>query len=132
LAAALALEGVPVVLIWHGEEARAKIWEASEYGMAVGLDFLVERIKENIQIPYPPASEPFEFPHARTFDLYNSIGWRKRRRGEYEIGSSSLHALYLELGTRFMDPRPFLVPSIQDNQADAEKIVQTAAKGRIS
>lgn len=60
------------------------------------------------------ASAPGEPPASDTGRLLTAITHRIKV-GEYvyaEVVANVLYAIYLELGTRYMDPRPFLRPAL--------------------
>ncbi len=82
------------------------------------------------------ASLPGEPPRKRTGEnLRNTIGtekgnksgtiWRVGTRGESRIG------FWLEFGTRFMKPRPWLRPALKQNRQRLKRIfIEEAKKGK--
>lgn len=66
-----------------------------------------DSMKEDVGTPFPPASRPNQFPHKRKGVFQRSIRYRtdkiKRRVILY---SDDIKAIWLEYGTRFMEPRP--------------------------
>ena len=79
------------------------------------------------------ASAPGEAPSARhTGNLISSIAWDVGEEGGQLIGrvgtlgetegGRPLYALYLELGTANMKPRPYLRPTLEKNAAEIQKM----------
>lgn len=69
------------------------------------------------------ASAPGEPPAADTGQLLNSIHHKLDSDGDGQyawIGTDLAIGTYLELGTRYMDPRPFLRPSLVAAADDSE------------
>jgi len=65
------------------------------------------------------ASAPGEAPAIRTMDLQRSVYYKVHGWNQLEIGAKEAYARYLELGTfrggiPLMEPRQFILPSIQD------------------
>jgi len=71
-------------------------------------DFLVNAIKVEISLAYPPASRAGEPPRYRTGELIESIHWIDAPNGYPRIfvGSTCLYASCLEDGTVNMAARP--------------------------
>lgn len=70
-------------------------------------------LRQLIKIPYPPASKPGEPPHRRTGRLWTSMDPRVERRNHIVIYGMG-YGRFLEDGTKHMDARPFLEPTIHD------------------
>lgn len=63
-----------------------------------------------------PPSQPGQGPGVVTGRLRGSITWRllADAEGPYvDVGTAVFYAPFLELGTRYIKPRPFLVPALQ-------------------
>lgn len=91
-------------------------------------DFFVGKVKEAISTPFPPASEPGDAPHARSYMLWESIHWRivdDSRGKRIQVGSVLPYAYFLEMGTISMEPRPFLLCTIVANMGEGRKMVQS-------
>lgn len=86
-------------------------------GMNAMGNFSVERVKQSIDVDFPPPSEEGNPPHYRTGDLSESIGYTVRANGMYDVvltvGSGEEYAVYLEYGTEKMGARPFLRPEME-------------------
>jgi hypothetical protein len=64
----------------------------------------------------PPPSVPGYGPSVRTGLLRGSITWRPGidARGAYvDVGSAVEYAAFVELGTVYMEPRPYLRPALE-------------------
>lgn len=57
-------------------------------------------------------SLPGRPPHRRTGNLARSINYRRVASKNYIIKTDVKYGLFLEIGTRYMAPRPFLRPAI--------------------
>lgn len=69
----------------------------------------------------PPGSAPGDGPGVVTGRLRGSITWRLGVDGGspyVDVGTAVFYAPFLELGTRFMAPRPFLVPALEAARAN--------------
>jgi hypothetical protein len=105
---------------WHGDELepklRAAVWEAivrcTEFFWAHCLQLL------NISNPPPhkTPSQPGEAPRKRTGFLQGNV------QREYDepaltsrvgISKNAIYGLFLELGTRYMRPRPWLMATLK-------------------
>lgn len=76
--------------------------------------YLRDMIKLNISSPWPPASEPFDFPRRRTGELHESIEAVEIEPGVFVVRHDPTfgEGPYIELGTRKrkggMLPRPHI------------------------
>lgn len=68
-------------------------------------------------------SEPGMIPHIQTGTLKRSINWKRSGKFRRRVGTGVKHGLWLEFGTRNMEPRPFLVPAIRRNKTRVEQII---------
>jgi hypothetical protein len=62
-----------------------------------------------------PPSAPGHGPGVVTGRVRGSITWRLMADAEgpfVDVGTAVFYAPFLELGTRFIEPRPFLVPAL--------------------
>jgi HK97 gp10 family phage protein len=93
---------------------------------------LVRKLREKLSQPYPPASEAGEPPHKRTGDLISEVGFVKDGKNQYRVIVTGEVAAYLEFGTSLMEPRPFMLPTIEENRKDlANAGVTAAATGKV-
>jgi hypothetical protein len=60
---------------------------------------------------YVRSSAPGEYPAHQSGDLADSMAWLKTGKLRRIFGTSEKHGLWLELGTKYMRPRPFLRPT---------------------
>ena len=66
-----------------------------------------------------------EYPKSDSGRLAQSLIVVKTAPNVIEVGSTFIkYAKFLEEGTRFMDPRPFLAPSLQKNLKNIAKITR--------
>ena len=81
----------------------------------------VEMAKANFTFVYPPHSMPWDFPHhsGDKDSMVNAIDWTVFHRGDVLVmqagiinddlpGRLNLYPGYLETGTQFMAPRPWI------------------------
>ncbi len=61
------------------------------------------------------SSAPYEAPAVQRGHLLRSLNWKRNGKMRRKIGSNRPEALYLELGTRKMEPRPFLRPALMQH-----------------
>jgi hypothetical protein len=72
-----------------------------------------DKIKESIDIPYPPPSAPGEPPHKRTGYLQRNVRFKREPfTKDLEIVSEAEYSSYLEHGTKKMAARPFMHPQL--------------------
>lgn len=78
------------------------------------------------------ASAPGEFPATDTGFLVRSVvGEVVKDTLEAVLSAGVLYAKWLELGTRFMRPRPFLVPTLEEVSKQAPEILSKAVKAEL-
>ena len=65
-----------------------------------------------------------------TGELYRTIGFNIRKP-TVDVGSPKNYAVYQELGTRYISPRPFIQPGIMDNIEQYKSIIADTIKSSI-
>lgn len=92
---------------WYGNRVTAAIRVEMGRRLDRAGEALVDGIAENISTAYPPASLPGGFPHRRTGELIDGLYFKTSKSAlTCIIGNAAPHAVYLELGTANMEPRP--------------------------
>lgn len=138
------------VATWNLEAVEGRVEEQVARGLGRAAQYLAKRIKENIGRPGVKATTPFgsttvmgkrvergtpggdivrisrpgEFPRKRLGDLQSSI------RGEqidakgllYKVGSALAKAASIELGSRHMQPRPYLRATLAQERDELRAI----------
>lgn len=100
---------------WFGLEVELKTASLVRGGVRAMMDATVREIKRRIRRPGPQHSEPGEPPRKQTGDLFRSwqvdvtVTGRGTIRGR--LTSDVRYQEYLERGTRFMAPRPHMLPA---------------------
>lgn len=77
------------------------------------------------------ASAPGEFPAADSGRLHQSITTAETSSADvvrFETGSNVDYGTYLELGTSNMEPRPFMTPAYNENEAQVKADVRAAVR----
>ena len=59
------------------------------------------------------ASAPGEAPAVDTSTLINSIGTKMLEKLKAIVYAGAEYALHLEMGTRYIAPRPFMIPAVE-------------------
>lgn len=116
---------------WKGGRAPWVVRAAIADAIERAAKHLKTAIRRNIKEPYPPASAPGEYPHKRTGNLRRSIDiWVNRKTLEGYVGPTedAPYGIFLEYGTRKMDARPFLMPTLRLEQTRIRNTIQRAAK----
>lgn len=78
------------------------------------------------------ASAPGESPATDTGGLVNS-GFHETDQGELEvrIGFAKFYAAFLEFGTRLMEKRPFLLPTVEEWRKKIPNVIRRAIQARL-
>lgn len=125
------------IIQWRGDEYVDAVNVASSKGLQKAGVFLVGEIKRS----FPGSgidnatraqrevnrSEAGEIPHVQTGSLKRSIT-RERVRDQERVGTNLKYGRYLELGTLFMDARPFLRPALFKHRREILKIIKRAIR----
>lgn len=109
--------------ILDAEERAAKAAFRGE--MVVTLDDL----RATISTPVPPRSFPYDPPRLETGTLRDGYEVHVSTRGIVWIGEIATDvewAKYLELGTRYMEPRPHLRPAMHRLEKREPHVLSTA------
>lgn len=95
----------------HERKLKGYIATVSRGEMQKVVQRIKFKVRKNLSEPHPPASDPGEYPAARTRNLRNSINTEVDKSGfdvRGYVGSDAEYALDLEMGTSRLAPRPFL------------------------
>lgn len=126
---------MPVQLIWYGGATPSKgtyenvevaleamqgmtvkaFQEGQKEGMILAANTLLAKILDSIQVPSPPPSLPWEPPHKVTGELIRGFRVEIMPDDNVNVVSDTDYSLYLELGTRHMQPRPFVTRAVMDH-----------------
>lgn len=68
-------------------------------------------------------SKPGEIPYVDSGHLSKSIFWRRSGKLTRQVGTPVLYGLFLQIGTRFMKPRPWLDVILKQNQSKIKAIL---------
>ena len=74
---------------------------------------IADAVRDELDVSYPPASEPGHPPHRRTGRLQEGVSYIVRQEGSktfLEVANDTPYAGYLEFGTDRIAPRPALEP----------------------
>lgn len=86
--------------------------------------------RRNVTHQASAAGEP---PATDTGALASSISHRITDEGlSAEVGSDSAYAKFLEYGTVNMEPRPFLIPSVESNRQKIEQMFDKAVEKGVT
>lgn len=137
-------------LEWHGDELERMLKKATAEGIVRAGEFYRDKCKELVSIPntgvrvkgkdgrtrtiYPGPSKPGEPPRLRT-------GWGQRNiindpdpktiTTRVGITKNAIYMIYLELGTRTIARRPWLLRTLQDNKQMIGLLAATGGKDKI-
>lgn len=100
------------------DAARKIIVERTQVVMAAIGAETRDEIKESISTPYPPASDPYSPPHARTRRLHNGVSHEqtvlpdrvRETISSVRVPGDPRVPEYLTEGTPKMAPRPYMKP----------------------
>lgn len=99
--------------------------------VGVLLERAVKRNLSNATRSLGP-SPPGGFPHTDTGYLRQSIFFEVTKAGRSVIvGTPVIYGLYLEVGTKKMAARPFLVPTLNQNKAKIHQILTADKKSAL-
>lgn len=128
-------------------ELEARAWE----GIQRATVFAHGKVKEALNVPnsgvrvksktrktksgrpasmtiYPNPSRPGEPPRKRTGWLQQNVAYdldRKKLQGRIGVRVNAVYGLYLELGTRRMQARPWLAATIERYHAQIETLIRS-------
>ncbi len=72
-----------------------------------------------------------EWPKTDTGLLVSTINNQKLKPLKYEVGSALRYSIWLEEGTQYMAPRPWLTRAFNENYSVFDKILSNAIKGAL-
>src|SRR5690606_4313565 len=94
---------------WHSKQLDGELRAEMLRRLRICGEAAASHARRNLSAAMPPAGLPGEFPHARTGTLRQAVTYEvDERRMTVRIGAPVEYALFLELGTEKMQPRPFL------------------------
>jgi hypothetical protein len=100
---------------WHGNEVIDFVKEAAWEGIQRATEFLHAALQRELNVsnprPYKTPSQPGEPPCKRTgFGQRNVLRQYDKENMTARVGvaSNAIYMLFLEVGTRFIRPRPWL------------------------
>jgi len=113
-------------ITWHGDKLNRKLNAAVGDAIEEGTNFLRDQCREAVSDPYPPASSPGESPHLRTgkgrSSILHAVNFRKLV-GYVFVADTGKHMVYLEQGTRYILPRPWLKPTFDKTKKRIKSMV---------
>lgn len=116
-----------MTLKWHGDKVFKEIEDRTRTRTEMALAYLVTKIQAKISRlnTGDSPSKPGEPPKMVTGELYRSIKYELNRRWlTGKVIADSEHAAPLELGTKDMAARPFLMSTIDEEWNEVLKILQ--------
>ena len=115
---------------WNGGSAPWVVRSAIADGMERGAVVVKRTMRRFLNVPYPPASKPGQSPRKRTGNLRDSITYVLNRKTlTLLIGPSedAEYGLYLEFGTRTIEPRPFMMKALYQESKRLLNTINRAA-----
>lgn len=111
-------------LQWHGETVIEQIAEEVHRCSVQLFRELFDRIVVRISVAGPPPSAPGDPPRIDSESLIAGFVLEYTKgTGKYMISNPHEYAIYLEMGTYKMSPRPYLFSAISYVQANADSIL---------
>ena len=117
------------MLVWYGKRVVKQIETEINSRLMQSAVLVKETAKKSMplnllpNISPVPRSKPGDPPYAQTQKLYKSIDIEKiPERMAVKIGTNVKYGKYLELGTRKMRWRPWLVPALARNMSKIKAI----------
>lgn len=114
-------------VIWHGNRFNRELRAAAVDAVEAVTDHLVTKCKEAVDTSFPPASIPGMPPHKRTGtgqEAIMRVTLPEKVESYLVVSEDGRHMIYLENGTRLMEPRPWLRPTFLANRDIMRKIAQ--------
>ena len=127
---------------WHGSHFGKIVLGASNEGLKAAATALVGQLREVVGVPgFGVPSKHGESPRKQTKNLHDNIGMESKGTADepkYHVGlgsgknpennvAANVYGLFLEVGTRFMAPRPWIRPTIIRFKDRLAKIYRDAA-----
>lgn len=103
---------------FHGDEANAEAEQVAGENLQAAAEFLAEKIREEIGLPYPPASRPGEPPRKRSGELQDSVEAESDGKGGARVKVGAPYAGYLEVGLN----RPFVVATAKKYWTELKRV----------
>lgn len=145
-----------VKIKWHGPQVNKQLKNATAQGIQRATVFLHTKCREAVNVPnssekrerkrstskgrkgssytvYPNPSSPGEPPRKRTGWGQRHVMWtfdKDKIIGRVGVATNAIYMIYLELGTRFISPRPWLVATLKKNLRMLGLLASTGGKGR--
>jgi len=118
---------VKVAAKYHVESFKSKFDTHTEKNLTRAAIYLTNAVKKTVnKAKSPPASSPGEPPHREHGALMQSIQWEvDKKEMTARVGSNLKYAKYLELGTKDMGARPFLLPTFTAERNTIARILTT-------
>lgn len=126
-------EGLKRATVYYHTQARQAVSKPNS-GVRVPVMRRTPGGNKKSRTIYPNPSKPGEPPRLRTgFGARNVIMEFDENdvAGRVGIAKNAKYMLYLELGTRFIRRRPWLVATLRKQQAAIGKLAATGGRGKI-
>ena len=107
---------------WHGDEFFRMLEEHNRKTLELAAIHLKNKVKEKLSTPYPPASNPEDYPHRRDGELRRSVAHEVVGHVA-RVGTNKVYGRHLEMGTSRMKKRPFLRPTLANQRRQLRRIM---------
>jgi HK97 gp10 family phage protein len=113
-----------------------RVADAGEETVAYAVEQLAETTAEIARAKISGgagAAAPGSYPKSKTGRLEGSISvvLTQAKRTTAMVGTAQLHGRFLEFGTAKMEPRPWLMPSVEDAIPQVVGTLRAEFEGRI-
>ena len=108
---------------FNAGEIYNKIENAVDKALDEIADTAVNNIKKKLDVNYPPSSKPGDPPAKRTGELQESIDRTAVTDHSVTVYTDDPVALYMELGTSKLEPRPFFFLEFLGLEDKIEQII---------
>ena len=150
---------VNLTVKWHGNEFNRKLWRATASGLKRAAVFHHTKCRQAVSRPntgtrmrrtrataggkkgsgytvYADPSRPGEPPKLRTGTGRGEIVWEyngESKNPAVRIGvtKKGIYMMYLELGTRRIKPRPWLLETLKKHWAMIARLAAAGGKGEV-